>query len=214
MHLSLPLYVLLRANKDHLPEPSATVYVKDSIQALIAAHGQLNFLLEHGKNCTSCLLVLPSIRVWMTKRLLSSFGVPTEKAVEVYGDIVAPGDTLLAAYTAAIDVAEETLTKSNKTEDEVKKLTKALKRSESLAILRDHIKDFRIDIAYNMQFCSWAALEDKLHHERKKRSLKEFHQGNDLGAEDVMQLLNNKSLPDDLVHTKASLEQMLQYVAE
>lgn len=45
------------------------------------------------------------------QQLLSSFGVPTEKAVEVYGDIVAAGDTLLAAYTAAIDVAEEALTK-------------------------------------------------------------------------------------------------------
>ena len=33
-------------------------------------------------------------------------------------------------------------------------------------------------------------------------------------ADDVMQLLNNKLLPDDLVHTKGSLEQMLQYVAE
>lgn len=127
----------------------------------------------------------------------------------------------------------------------MKKLTKALKRSESLAILRDHIKDFRIDIAYKMQFCSWAALADKLHHEHKKRSrpthvllettlknnhlsmkvwnevrevadagIKEFYQGNDLDAEDVMQLLNNKLLPDDLVHTKASLEQMLQCVAE
>ena len=104
------------------------------------------------------------------QQLLSSFGVPTEKAVEVHGDIVAAGETVLAAYTASIDVAEEALTKSNKTEDEVKKLTKALKRSESLAILRDHIKDFRIDIAYKMQFCSWAALADKLHHERKKRS--------------------------------------------
>ena len=179
------------------------------------------------------------------QQLLSSFGVPTEKAVEVCGDIVAAGDTLLAAFTAAIDVAEEALSMSNKTEDEVKKLTKAFKRSESLAILRDHIKDFRIDIAYKMQFCSWAALADKLHYERKKRSrpthvllettlknnhlsmkvwnevrevadagIKEFHQGNDLDAKLVMQLLSDTLLPDDLVHTKASLKQMLQYVAE
>ena len=171
--------------------------------------------------------------------------MPTEKAVEVYGDIVTAGDTLLAAYTAAIDVAEEALTKSNKTDAEVKKLTKALKQSESLAILRDHIKDLRIDIAYKMQFCSWAASADKLHYERKKTSrpthvllettlknnhlsmkvwnevrevadagIKEFHQGNDLDAKLVMQLLSDKLLPDDLVHTKASLKQMLQYVAE
>lgn len=45
-----------------------------------------------------------------------------------------------------------------------------MKRSESLAILRDHIKYFRIDVAYKMQFSSWEALADKLHHEHKKPS--------------------------------------------
>lgn len=49
-------------------------------------------------------------------------------------------------------------------------LTKALKRSESLAILHDHIKYFRIDIAYKMQLSSWEATADKLHYERKKPS--------------------------------------------
>lgn len=177
------------------------------------------------------------------QELLSSFGVPADKAFEVYGDIITAGDTLLAAYTAAIDVAEEALRKSNKAEDEVEKLSKALKRSESLSILRDHIKDFRIDIAYKMQFPSWQALADRLHYERKKPSkpthallettlktnhlsmkvwnevrevadagIRKFHKGNDLDAKDVMQLLNGNLLPDDLVHTKDSLEQMLQYV--
>ncbi len=179
------------------------------------------------------------------QELLSSFGVPADKAFEVYGNIIAAGDILLAAYTAAIDVAEEALRKSNKAEDEVEKLTKALKQSESLAILRNHIKYFRIDIAYKMQFSGWEALADKLHYERKKPSkpthallettLKtnhlsmkvwnevrevadagniEFHKGNDLDAKDVMQLLNGDLLPDDLVHTKDSLEQMLQYVED
>ena len=104
------------------------------------------------------------------QQLLFSFGVPAEKAVEVYGEVIAAGDTLLAAYTAAFNVAEEALKKSNKAEDEVEKLTKALKQSESLAILHDHIRDFRIDIAYKMQFCSWEALVDKLHFEHKKAS--------------------------------------------
>ena len=104
------------------------------------------------------------------QELLSSFGVPADKVFEVYGNIIAAGDTLLAAYTAAIDVAEEALRKSNKAEDEVEKLTKALKRSESLAILRDHIEYFRIDIAYKMQFSGWEALADKLHYERTKPS--------------------------------------------
>ncbi len=177
------------------------------------------------------------------ERLLSSFGISTEEAVKVYGDIIAAGDTLLAAYTAAIDVAEEALRKSNKAADEVEKLTKALERSKSLPILRDHIRDFRIGIAYKMQFCSWAELADRLHFERKKTSrpthvllettlrnnqlsmkiwnevrevadagIKEFHQGNDLDAKLVMKLLHDTLLPQDLVHTKASLEQMLQYV--
>ena len=176
------------------------------------------------------------------QQLLFSFGVPAEKEVEVYGEVIAAGDTLLAAYTAAFNVAEEALRKSNKAENEVEKLTKALKQSESLAILRDHIRDFRIDIAYKMQFCSWEASADKLHFERKKASrpphvllkttlnnhlsmkvwnevrevadagIKEFHQGNDLTAKLVMKLLHDKLLPQDLVHTKASLEQMLQYV--
>ena len=104
------------------------------------------------------------------QQLLFSFGVPAEKEVEVYGEVIAAGDTLLAAYTAAFNVAEEALRKSNKAENEVEKLTKALKQSESLAILRDHIRDFRIDIAYKMQFCSWEASADKLHFERKKAS--------------------------------------------
>ena len=64
-------------------------------------------------------------------------------------------------------MAEEAL-KSNKAADEVEKPTKRFERSNSLAILQDHIRDFRIDIAYKMQFCSWAALADKLHFERKK----------------------------------------------
>lgn len=55
-----------------------------------------------------------------------SFGVPAEKAVEVYGEVIAAGDTLLAAYTAAFNVAEEALRKSNKAEEEVEKLTRAL----------------------------------------------------------------------------------------
>jgi len=174
------------------------------------------------------------------ERLLSSFGISTEEAVKVYGDIIAAGDTLLAAYTAAIDVAEEALRKSNKAADEVEKLTKALERSKSLP---NHIRDFRIGIAYKMQFCSWAELADRLHFERKKTSrpthvllettlrnnqlsmkiwnevrevadagIKEFHQGNDLDAKLVMKLLHDTLLPQDLVHTKASLEQMLQYV--
>ena len=178
------------------------------------------------------------------QEILSSFGVLADKAFEVYENIVA-GDTLLAAYTAAIDVAEEALRKSNKAEDEVEKLTQASKRSESLAILRDHINYFRIDIAYKMHFSGWEALADKLHYERKKPSkpthallettlrtnhlsmkvwnevkevadagVKEFHKGNDSDAQDVMQLLNGKLLPDDLVHTKDSLEQMLQYVED
>ena len=65
------------------------------------------------------------------QELVSSFGVPADKAFEVYGEIIAAGDTLLAAYTAAIDVAEEALRKSNKAEDEVEKLTNALQRNES-----------------------------------------------------------------------------------
>ena len=69
------------------------------------------------------------------QELLSSFGVPADKAFEVYGNIIAAEDTFLAAYIAAIDVAEEALRKSNKAEDEVEKLPKALKRSESLATL-------------------------------------------------------------------------------
>ena len=140
-------------------------------------------------------------------------------------------------------MVEEALRKSDKAADEVEKLTKALERSKSLAILRDHIRDFRIDIAYKMQFCSWAALADKLHFERKKESrpthvlleatlkdnnlsmkvwnevrevadagIKEFHQGNDLDAKLVIQLLHDGLLPKDLVHTKASLKHMLQYV--
>ena len=172
---------------------------------------------------------------------LSSFGVPTEKEVEVYGDIIAAGDTLLAAYTVAVDVAEEAPRKSDKAEREVEKLIKALKRSESLAILHDHIKDFRIDIAYKMRFCSWAAVADKLHYERKNTSrpthvllettLKNNHlsmkvrievrevadvgnkKGREMDAKLVMQL-TDKLLPDDLVHTKASLKQMPQYVNE
>ena len=104
------------------------------------------------------------------QQLLFSFSVPAEKAVEVYGEVIAAGDILLAAYTAAFNVAEEALRKSNKAEDEVEKLTNALQRNESLAILRDHIRDFRIDIAYKMQFCSWEASADKLHFERKKAS--------------------------------------------
>ena len=179
------------------------------------------------------------------QELLSSSGVPADKAFEAYGDIVAFGDTLLAAYTVAIDVAEEALRKSKKTEDEVEKLTKAMKRSESLAILRDHIKYFRIDIAYKMQFPSWQALADKLHHEHRKPSkpthallettlntnhlsmkiwnevkevadagIKEFHKGKDMDAKNVMELLNGKLLPDDLKHTKGSLERMLQFVEE
>lgn len=179
------------------------------------------------------------------QELLSSFGVPADKAFEVYGNIVAAGDTLPAAYTAAIDVAEEALRKSKNAKDEVEKLTKALKRSRSLAVVHEHIKYFRIDIAYKMHFSSWEALADKLHYERKKASkqihallettlnnnhlsmkvwnevnevaeagINEFHQGNDLDAKDVMQLLNGELLPDDLVHTKDSLEQMLLYVDE
>ena len=140
-------------------------------------------------------------------------------------------------------MAEESLRKSNKAEDEVEKLSKASKRSESLAVLRNHIKDFRIDIAYKMQFPAWEALADRLHYERKKPSkqahalletalktnhlsmkvwnevrevadagIREFHKGDDLDAKGVMQLLNGNLLPRDLVHTKDSLEQMLQYV--
>ena len=179
------------------------------------------------------------------QELLSSFGVPADKAFEVHGDIIAAGDTLLAAYTAAIDVAEEALRKSKKAEEEVEKLIRELKRSESLAILCDHIKSFRIDIAYKMQLSSWEALADKLHYERKKPSkpthallestlktnhlsmkvcnevrevadpgIREFHKGKDMDTKDVMPLLSGDLLPDDLVHTKDSLEQMLQYVEE
>ena len=186
--------------------------------------------------------------------LLASFGVPDDKAAEVYGDIIATGDTLLAAYTAAIEVAEQALRKSDKREDEVQKLTKevekltkTLERNEKLAVLRDHIKLFRIDIAYKMHFGSWDALADKLYYESKgKRSSKpthallettltdnhlsmklwnevkevadarnsEFHKGKALDPKDVMQLLSDKWLPDDLVHTKHSLDQMLQFIDE
>lgn len=48
------------------------------------------------------------------QNLLSSFGVPADKAFEAYGGIIAFGDTLVAAYTVAIDVAEEALRKSKK----------------------------------------------------------------------------------------------------
>ncbi|KAL3139977.1 hypothetical protein ABBQ38_004264 [Trebouxia sp. C0009 RCD-2024] len=101
-----------------------------------------------------------------TKTLLSSFGLSTAEAVKVYGDTIATGDTLLAAYTAAIDVAKEALRESSKIADELIKLTGVLERSKSLAILCNHIKDFCIDIPYKMQFCSWAALADNLHFER------------------------------------------------
>ncbi|KAL3154126.1 hypothetical protein ABBQ32_013655 [Trebouxia sp. C0010 RCD-2024] len=103
------------------------------------------------------------------KSLLSSFEVYTEEAVKVYRDIFATGDTLPAAYTAAIDVAKGALRQSSKA-DELEKLTEASERSKSLAFLRDHVRDFRIDTAYKMQFCSWAALADELHFERKKAS--------------------------------------------
>ena len=188
--------------------------------------------------------------------LLASFGVPDDKAAEVYGDISSTGDTLLAAYTAAIEVAEEALRKSDKREDEVKKLTKkvetqtkTLKQNERLAVLCDHIKYFRIDIAYKMHFGSWEALADKLHYESRSRdresskpthallettltdnhlSMKlwnevkevadagnsEFHKGTALAEKDVMQLLSDKWLPDDLVHTKHSLDRMLRYIDE
>lgn len=140
-------------------------------------------------------------------------------------------------------MAEEALRKSTTAAEEVEKLTKALGRSKSLAILLDHIKDFCIDIAYKMQFSSWAALADKLHYERKKTTrpthvllektlkinhlsmevwnevmevadagINEFHQGGDLDAKLVLQLLHDKMLPKDLLHTKASLQHMLQYV--
>lgn len=156
---------------------------------------------------------------------------------------MATGDTHLAAHAAAIDVAEEALRRSNKAADEVEKLTKRFERSKSLAILQDHIRIFRIDIAYKMQFCSWAALADKLHFERKRTTrpthvllettltnnhlsmkvwnevrevadagTKESHQGNDLDAKLVMQLLHDQLLPEDLVHTKASFKHMLQYI--
>ena len=76
-------------------------------------------------------------------------------------------DTLLAAYTAAIEVAEQALRKSDKRGDEVQKLTKevekltkTLERNEKLAVLRNHIKLFRIDIAYKMHFGSWDSLAD------------------------------------------------------
>ena len=72
------------------------------------------------------------------EQLLSSFGVSSEEAVKVYGEIIATGDTLLAAYTAAINVAEEALQKSATAAEEVQELTKALNRSKSLAILPDH----------------------------------------------------------------------------
>ena len=177
------------------------------------------------------------------ENILLSLGIPTEEAVKVYGDISATGDTLLAAYTAAIDVAEEALRKSNTAAEEVAKLTKALDQSKGLAILRDHIKDFSIDIAYKMQFPSWGALADKLHYERKKAAkpthvllsstlknihlsmkvwnevrevadagVQAFHQGANLDAKLVLQLLHGKVLPDHLLHTKASLQHMLQYV--
>ena len=57
------------------------------------------------------------------QQLLFPFGVSAEKAVELYGEVIAAGDTLLAAYTAAVNVAEKALRKSNKAEDEVEKLT-------------------------------------------------------------------------------------------
>ena len=130
---------------------------------------------------------------------------------------------------------------------EVEKLTKTLERNEKLAVLRDHIKLFRIDIAYKMHFGSWDALADKLYYESKGKrfskpthallettltdnhlSMKlwnevkevadagnsEFHKGKALDPKDVMQVLSDKWLPDDLVHTKHSLDQMLQFIDE
>ena len=185
---------------------------------------------------------------------LGSFGVPDDKAAEVYGDTIAAGDTLLHPYTAAIEVAEEALRKSDRREDEVQKLTeevekltKTLQQNEKLAVLRDHIKLFCIDITYKMHFGSWDALADKLHYENKgKTSSKpthallettltdnhlstklwnevkevadagnsDFHKGKALDPKDVMQLLSDKWLPDDLVQTKHSLDQMLQFIDE
>lgn len=59
-----------------------------------------------------------------------TFGVSDEKAVQVYGAVLAAGDTLLAAYTAVIDVAEEALKSSNKAAEEVQKLTKGTGATE------------------------------------------------------------------------------------
>ncbi len=88
----------------------------------------------------------------------------------MYGGVLATGDTLSASYTPVISVAEKALRQSNKAVDEVEKLTKALEQGKSLAILHDHIRDFCIDTAYKMEFCSWGALADKLHFERKQSS--------------------------------------------
>ena len=81
-----------------------------------------------------------------------TFGVSDEKAVQVYGAVLAAGDTLLAAYTAVIDVAEEALRSSNRAAEEVQKVTKGLEQQKSLAILRDPIEDFQIVVAYEMEF--------------------------------------------------------------
>lgn len=42
--------------------------------------------------------------------------------------------------------------------------------------------------------------------------IKENPQGNNLDAKLVMQLLHDDLLPEDLIHTKASLKHRLQYI--
>ncbi|KAL0031341.1 hypothetical protein WJX79_004728 [Trebouxia sp. C0005] len=185
------------------------------------------------------LLALPAVSA-VRDTIFCILGAPAARQVRSWmtkGGSICKSNTKLSTPTG--------FEKVKKTEDEVEKLTRAMKRSESLAILRNHIKYFRIDIAYKMQFSSWEALAGKLHHERRKPNkpthallettlntnhlsmkiwnevkevadagIKEFHKGKDMDAKNVMELLNGKLLPDDLKHTKGSLERMLQFVEE
>lgn len=57
------------------------------------------------------------------QEILLSFGVSDSKAIQVYGDHLAAGKTLLAAYVAAIKVAEDALKQSTQAVQAVEHLT-------------------------------------------------------------------------------------------
>lgn len=91
-----------------------------------------------------------------------------ETAPELCAEVAAGGNSLLAAFTAAADVAEDALTMAKKAEEEVQAMTKSFQQSEGLANLQDHFKRFRIEMAYIPGFSSQGALPDRLQFERKK----------------------------------------------